>query len=98
MTIQYKSILKENLYNLRFKLIKSGDMQNIKYFDKYILEIDLIDDINEIKRIIYHHMTLSNNDSLTILNKKYYNLYQELKSNNINLVEAIESFKNIFGG
>lgn len=86
---------KDYIYNFRFKLVKLGHKEIIRYYDNYIIEIDLLDDINEIKRIIYSHMIMSKNNDLHKLNQRFYNLYQDLKTNKINLVEAIENFKNI---
>jgi hypothetical protein len=86
---------KDNIYNFRFKLLKFKLIEIIREYDELIVEIDYIDEINEIKRLIYNHMLLSKSNDLYKLNQVYYNLYQDLKVNKINLVEAIENFKSI---
>lgn len=76
------------------KLLETSTREKlINYFDTYIINAQ-IDDIAGLKRAIYLLMTETFKDNPEI-NKKYYDLYQNLKNKNISYDEAIKVYSSI---
>ena len=75
------------------ELLKTATREElINYFDEHIIN-DKVDDLAGLKRAVYNLMiNFRDNQEL---NKKYYDLYQNLKNKNISYDEAKEAYLSI---
>lgn len=81
------------LNNFRFMLDVEGSRENlIKYYDKYILEVNK-QNITNLKKEVYALMIAYKGKNKE-KNKKYYHLYDQLK-NGLDYNKAVEIFNNI---